>query len=250
MRKLFLVLLFVLVIAGTVAMNTPLEFVLEKSGAKRLGLNWDEANGTWRTGRLTGVQYAGQPIGNINLDLQPAAFLAGQVAYDVDWQGSPGRGTGKVSIGRTAVKLNDINGQVQFEALRYLVDEVRASGARLTLQDGQIAFVDGACQEASGRVSSDVLTRMAAPYRQDASQFIGDIACDGDMLELFGSGSIGEAGSVTGNIRMGINEMSTLRVEISGADGGLGIALLDYGFEPSELGYMFEHSFQFMEGLQ
>lgn len=250
MRKVFLFVLFVLVLAGTMIANAPIGFALERAGAERVGLSWTGASGSWRTGRLTGVQYAGQSIGNISLNLQPMAFLTGQVAYEVDWQGAPGQGTGKVRIGRRAVNLEDVNGQLRLEALRYLVDEVRASGARLTVQDGQIAFTNGACTAASGQVSSDVLTRMAAPYRQDASVFLGNLTCAGDMLEVFGSGSIGEAGDVTGTLRVGVTEISSLRAEIFGAEAGLGIALLDYGFEPSADGYMFETSFQLLEGLQ
>lgn len=250
MRKMALILLFTVVLIGTVIMNAPLDFILDKAGAKRAGFTWTGASGNWRTGQLAGVQFAGQPIGTIKLDMQPKAVLAGQLAYDVQWQGTPGQGIGKVRVGRNSVSLVDLNVQVRLGALRYLVDEVRASGARVTLQDGQVEFIDGACAEASGEVSSDVLTRMAAPYRQDASVFTGDVACAGDMLEVFGFGSIGETGDVTSTLRIGVQEISSLRAEIFGAEAGLGIALLDYGFEPSADGYMFEHSFTLLEGLQ
>ena len=250
MKRFFLIILFLLVLIGTLVINTPLSFVLDKAGAQTVGLRWSAAEGTVFQGKLSGASYAGQQIGDIELKARMATLVIGKLGYDVIWQGAPGQGNGTLIVGRQSFELADFNGQVRLDQLRYLANEIRATGARLTLREASLRFADGACSEAAGDVSSDVLTRFAERFGQDAGVFQGEITCDGPMLQVDGMGDFGVEDEITAQLRIGMKEVSSLQALVRTLDDRIGGALIAYEFEPVAEGYMFKRDFSVLEGLR
>lgn len=250
MKRFFLILLFLLVLIGTLVLNTPLSFVLDKAGAQTAGLRWSTAEGTVFKGRLSGASFAGQQIGDIALQTRLRSLLTGKLGYDVVWQGTPGQGSGSLIIGRRGFELTDFNGQVRLDQLRYLASEIRATGARLTLREAFVRFDNGDCADANGSVSSDVLTRFAERFGQDAGVFQGTLACDGPMLQVAGMGDFGLEDEITAALRIGVKEVSSLEAMVRTLDNRIGGALIAYEFEPVAEGYMFKRDFSVLEGLR
>ncbi|MEO0983617.1 MAG: type II secretion system protein N [Pseudomonadota bacterium] len=234
MRTLVFGLVFVIVLAFALVAATPLSFVLQRANIASTGLQWGQAQGTVWNGRLSGLTYGVQPIGDMRLSLRPSALLSGRVAYDLDWNGPAGRGSGTLEFNRDVVILENVEAEARIAELKGLADRVRALGGRVELRAETVRVRRGRCAEASGRVSTDALANAAAAFGRAFAVVEGPIECDGPMLQIPLQGRSSAGDELVARLRVGVVEPSTFEAEARTEDSDFGVALSLLGFEFSE----------------
>lgn len=231
MRVVALSLLFVFVLVGALIVTMPLSFVLDRTPAKQLGVNWASAAGTIYSGTVYGVSTGPQSIGDVSVKLDPIGLIRGRVDYDVNWSGSPGSGTASLSVGRNSIALSDLNAVVDIEPLVGLANELRRIGGSASVRSGGIVFADNACVEAAGQVSTNMLARAATSYGQSGGELAGQMSCDGSMLSIPLSGVLSEGDTVDAEIRVGLSEPSSFSSDVQTTNPELSALLTFRGFE-------------------
>lgn len=230
MRKLLLLLVFVLVLAASLLAFTPLGFVLSQSGIGGAGVGWAKADGTLLKGRISGLYVGSQPLGDVSLSLRPASLLSLRPAYDIQWGGAGGRGTGVITLSRSALTGSDIRMQQEIGALEGLAPPVRAMGGSLRLNDGTFRLTQTGCESASGTLSTNTLTTLAAQYGRQFGEVAGPISCDGGafIVEMAGESAVGDRVEI--DARAAIAGQSDFAVEAETQDTQIIIALQQVGF--------------------
>ena len=71
MRRLILLIVFIVVLIGALIAYTPLGYVLNQSGASAAGVGWAKVDGTISKGKLSGLYIDTQPFVDVNLQLRP-----------------------------------------------------------------------------------------------------------------------------------------------------------------------------------
>ncbi|MEM9226010.1 MAG: type II secretion system protein N, partial [Pseudomonadota bacterium] len=223
-------LVIILALAAFLAMlvvKVPLGFVLERAGLPNGDVKFSSVEGTVWSGRLNGVEAAGQPIGDIVLNARPQLLLTGAFGYSVQWGGPAGRGTGQISVAPGRVHLKDVKLEQNLGALEGLTNTVRAFGGVLRLRDGQIRLTESECLSAGGTITSDILTKAGASYGRAFGPISGDLRCENGaiVIALKSSSEVGD--KVDAMTEVWLNGRSEVEVDVTTNDVELGAALAE-----------------------
>lgn len=231
MRKILLFLVFIVVLLGSAIAFTPLGFILNQSGLSSTGAGWAKVDGTLAKGRISGLYFDSQPIGDVTLKLRPFSLLGLAPTYDVQWGGAGGRGTGVFTLRRNSLEAQELRLQQEISALESLAMPVRAIGGSVRLTDGAVKLSPSGCQEASGSVSSNTLSRAAEQYGKQFGPIAGTVSCDNGAFVIAMAGQSdandtikldGQA-SLIGAYKIQVN-VKTLDPQITFALGQIGFS--------------------------
>ncbi|MEO0882946.1 MAG: type II secretion system protein N [Pseudomonadota bacterium] len=231
MRIITLVLLFVVTLIGSLIATMPLGFVLDRTPAKQLGVDWAQVSGTVFSGQIFGMTAGAQQIGDMTLKLSPMALVSGRVRYRIAWNGVPGSGSADLAVGRDALAVSDLNAVIDIEPLVGLDNEVRRIGGSASIRSGEVQFARNACVQASGQIATNVLARAAASYGQSGGELSGVLACDGPMLSIPLSGSSDDGDLFDAEFRIGLAEASSFATRVETSNPELSTLLTLRGFE-------------------
>lgn len=249
-RVLGLGLLFLVVLLGALAATLPLGFVLEQADLRRAGLVWDSAQGTIWKGQVTGLSYAGQTIGTVSLTAHPAGLIAAKLSYDVELSGPAGEGKGHVQLRRKRYEIKNFNGVLRAGQLIYLAPDLRQTDGEVRFEAVKLDVRQGDCQAASGRITSNVLMRLADQLGGlVGGQMTGEVTCEGPMLVARMEGSLEGSDQVRASARLGVREPSELEVRIGASDPLLAQGLLAYDFSPEAEGFVYRKTVNGFERL-
>lgn len=250
MRRIWvLIILFFAGLAVFMTVTLPLSFVLEKAEIERAGLSWQSASGTIWHGEVAALSYAGQPIGNVEIKARFLTFLKGGVGGDFKLAGPAGNATGSFSGGRARFQLDKLDGTVMLGNIVFLRPDIRRVDGGIEMREGHIEFEDGRCTGASGTITSDVFTKLAAAYDMTASQLTGEIAClEGDLAVTM-TGTLEDGGIARFQARLSFDKPSTARVHLQTGNADLALGLAEYGFAEDATGLVWQEEFSFLEGI-
>ena len=241
MRRLLLLVLFIfMLICGLIAF-TPLGFVMSQSGAGNF-VGWAKVDGTLMKGRVSGLYTGTQPIGDVDLELRPLSLLSLQPTYDVQWGGAGGRGTGVLTLTRSALVGRELRLQQELGALEGLSPPVRAMGGSLRLSDGAFRITPEGCESASGTLSTDTLSTLAAQYGRQFGQISGPISCNAGafVLDMEGIGDNGDRVEIDASANFaGFGEFTT---QVETQDAQIVIALTQVGFQRENGRFVYRQS--------
>lgn len=180
----FLFVLILLVIAAVVGLAfVPLTTALKLSGAADNGVSWTEARGTIFSGGLDNLTVNGTNYGNADLTLDPSTLPQGTLQYAVDWTGTHGQGTAKVSVDQgRMVTLKDYVINLDLEDYERAAKWIRQAGGKIKLEGPMIQFRGSECVLAEGVATSDVLDRNREILGSGWSDLRGDISCEEGKL--------------------------------------------------------------------
>ena len=230
MRRLLLLIVFILVLLGAAIAYMPLGFVLDRSGAGAAGIGWAKVDGTITKGRISGLYISTQPLGDVTLKLRPLSLLSLSPSYDVQWGGAAGRGTGILTFTRTTLIGEEIRMQQEIGALESLSPPVRAMGGQLRVADGSFRLSKTGCEQASGTLSTDALSTLAAQYGRQFGQISGPIDCETGsfLIDMEGRSDAGDEVAIEAKAALtGQGEFVT---RIRTQDTQIIIALTQIGF--------------------
>ena len=248
MRRLFLLVLFVLVLFGGVIAFTPLGFILGQSGAGGLGVGWAKADGTLLKGRISGLYAGTQPIGDVTLELRPLSLLTLRPSYDIQWGGAGGQGTAVLTLSRRALIGEDVRMRQEIGALEGLDPAVRAMGGSLDVSNGAFRLTQSGCESASGQMSTNTLTTLAAQYGRQFGEIAGPISCENGAFVLAMEGSSPSNDRVMIDARASLAGQGEFATRVQTQDAQIIIALTQIGFARENGEFVYRQSRQV--GLQ
>ena len=199
-----------LILAALVALvwaglsQIPLGFALRQVPLNAMGVNWTQSEGTVWNGRIMGVYLNGQPVGDIDVALQPVSLLLARPKVDLQWGGAGGRGAGSVAMHGDIVEASDLRMEQNISALESLSPEVRAIGGTFRLSQGAVRIEGRDCTSATGRLSSDTLSIAATRFDREFSELTGSLDCvDGAFsIAMNGSGPSGDTVAVDADVNL------------------------------------------------
>lgn len=230
MRKLLLLILFVIMLIGGLFAFTPLGFVLGQSGAGSLGVGWAKADGTLLNGRISGLYVGTQPIGDVSLELRPMSLLALRPSYDIQWGGAGGQGTAILTLSRSAISGDDVRMRQEIGALEGLEPAVRAMGGSLDVTDGAFRLTQTGCVSASGQLSTNTLSTLAAQYGRQFGNIAGPISCEDGAFVLAMEGASDTNDRVIIDARAALTGQGEFSTRVQTQDAQIIIALTQIGF--------------------
>lgn len=211
----------------------PLRFALDRAQLGTRGLSAAEVTGTIWSGELRGASYQGLALGDARVGLRPLPLLVGRVRLAVETLGGPAPGRAVMVSGGGRDGIVDANLVAPVQMLNAPLPLL----GDLRLEDVAVVFRDGACERASGRVTTNILQRSAGFLQWQGPELAGELTCRGRSL----------AAPLTG-ARDGTRVALTLRFEGDGryradtrvltVDPALGSALGLAGFQPGVDGLM------------
>lgn len=181
-KGFFLTLLFLIVLAASAVVFTPLEFVLKQAGLDRTGAGWASVEGNILEGRINGFYVQTQPVGDVRLKLKLRSLLSGKATYEVTWSGAGGRGSGLASLSSSKLELSDVRGQHSVQAIEGLAAPVRSIGGEVRLGDGSAVLTRSGCEAAGGTLSTDTLALAAIQYGKSFGELSGPLSCNDGVL--------------------------------------------------------------------
>lgn len=230
MRKLLLLILFVIMLIGGLFAFTPLGFVLSQSGAGSLGVGWAKADGTLLKGRISGLYVGTQPIGDVSLELRPLSLLALRPSYDIQWGGAGGQGTAILTLSRRAISGDEVRMRQEIGALEGLDPAVRAMGGSLDVSDGAFRLTTTGCEAASGQLSTNTLSTLAAQYGRQFGDIAGPISCEDGAFILAMEGTSQANDRVMIDARAALTGQGEFATRVQTQDAQIIIALTQIGF--------------------
>lgn len=221
--------LFLLAFLLLLIVFAPLRFALDRIGAARLGLAAAEIGGTVWSGRMTDASFHKVRLGDLRVGLRPLPLLLGRTRLVLETLDRPGRGVLIRGGGRSGV--SDATMTVPLE----LPEAPVPLRGELKLRDVSVIFRDGACEEARGRVATDLLVRNAEFLQWQGPELSGEIACRGDAVLIPLRGA--RAGSdVSAALSLEATGRYRLQTRVVTQDLALATALVLAGFQRSPEG--------------
>lgn len=242
MRRFLLLLLFVAMLIAGVFATTPLGFVLTQSGARDLGVGWAKVDGTLLNGRISGLYVGTQPIGDFSLELRPLSLLSLKPTYDVRWGGAGGQGTAVLTLSRSALNATQIRMRQQIASLEGLDPAVRAMNGSISVNEGAVRLTQQGCESASGTLSTDTLSTLAAQYGREFGQVSGPIACDSGAFVLNMQGESQAEDRVFVDARASITGHGSFSTRVQTQDAQIIIALNQLGFQRENGEFVYRQS--------
>ena len=242
MRTLLFLILFVLVLLGALVATTPLGFILQQSGIGSVGFGWAKVDGTLVKGRISGFYVGTQPLGDITLELRPMSLLTLQPTYDIQWGGAGGRGTGVLTISQNKLTGREIRMQQEISALEGLDPAVRMMGGSLRLSVGMFVMTQSGCEDASGTLSTDTLSTLAAQYGRQFGTISGPVSCEagGFAVDMSGESEVGDRVDIDAKAYLPNGGEFTTTVETQ--DAQIVLALTQVGFEREDGRFVYRRS--------
>lgn len=238
------ILLVLIVAIVAVVASIPLSVVTDQAARRVPGLGWTQVQGSIWQGRISGLYFGAQSLGDTELRLKPTALLSGQLAYDLHVNGSAVRGRGEVFASPSSLGLRNFNLDANAAQLVSLHDSVRAAGGTARIDAASIVIEGATCRSAGGRVETDTLVALGASYGEALPRLAGRLDCGDGMilLDLSGTSDTGVGVEITG--RFGLIRPSRLEASVEGASGEVALALDQLGFasEDGRLVYIHEQS--------
>ena len=250
-RALVLGVVFLFALLASVLARVPLAFVLEQAGLREAGVSWTRAEGTIWRGQIDNVAVGAQPIGDVFLKLRPAALLKGTLTYEAHTQGHLGRASGKIMLGQGTIAAAGLEAEINAAQLVYAASGIRRAGGQINVRQANITLRNKSCQNASGTVTSDIVSNLAAVMiNQTASDLAGALSCAGPDLQLAMQGSVGQGEPLQIVVNVALTDMPGFNVNVHKVAPIFAVGLTQYGFEPEGDGYTFRRDMSELKSVR
>ena len=197
-KKLLLSTAFVGVFACALVANIPLLFALRQSGVVQQGIGWQQARGTVWHGQVTGLVVRGDVAGAVEGDFSLLRVLKGEPGHMVRWSGPYGRGNALAGLTSNGIRIRKGQAALTFDATR-ISSSFPAQDVSLRLTNVSIDAGRTGCRKASGRATTDALSRISAVYGATWPELTGTLSCDRGQLALAMEGRAADGTQISAN---------------------------------------------------
>ncbi|MFC7290361.1 type II secretion system protein N [Hirschia litorea] len=242
MRFISVGLLFIALFIGAIIAYLPLKFVVDLSALKSKGVYYDRVVGTVWDGGLSDVHIAGEAIGQLNISLKPLSILKLKPELAFEFAGAVGSGKGLMAFGLDkSITVRDVLGNIQLNAVKHLDMQLRRSPSKLNLSIRHLKTnAEGQCLDASGHLTSDILSAVGRSWGWDGPEMDGSILCEGehflvDMKNKSGIDQLQARGLFRSDLSYDVES------HVKTQDVRLSNALISFGFvaQPEQGAYLY-----------
>ncbi len=234
MKAIWLALVFVVAFGVALAARAPAGLAARALETSAPGLTIAEARGTVWAGEAAGLSWNGRDLGEITFRTRAGGLISGRLVVDARLSGAIANGSGRlerglIGAGRDLV-ARDIGVTLDAGAIDGLHPRVRARGGQARLQAQLIEVRSGACAQAQGAVSTDVLTRAGDPRDWIGPVLEGPVSCVDGAFSVAMAG-VNPAADITVTGLVSPSGEADVTARVAGGEATLNAALTLLGFE-------------------
>ena len=229
--RILLIAVTLIALVWFTAAQVPVGFVLKRLPVNAMGIQWTQSEGTIWNGRIMGVYFNGQPVGDIDVALKPLSLVTLQPGLDVQWGGAGGRGAGTLTlIDSDSFEASDLRLQQNVASLESLSTDLRAIGGTFRLSNGRVRIDGQRCSDASGNLHTDTLALAAEQFGREFSDLTGTLGCENGAFDLAmrGQGPAGDTIAISAEATL--QGEATIDVIINTEDSDIEMLLANAGF--------------------
>jgi hypothetical protein len=227
---IFVVLAVVVVLVGAVALF-PMRMAAEFAAKAAPDFKYAEADGTVWGGKLTGVTYGSQRIGDLAVNADFGSLFTGKAAATVGLgrKGLDGAADLSWPIGGKALDVKNLKLEGAVSTVRGIPQSVSAAGGKFRLELSDIKFNNGACEIAKGEVWTDALAKVN--HRGwTGPELTGPVSCEGGKLVVQATGKAPTGEDVVARMDIGSHLDMAMTATVTNATGGAVESLKSLGF--------------------
>ncbi|MEE4208555.1 MAG: type II secretion system protein N [Parvularcula sp.] len=179
MKTVAIVLLAIVVFVGVFVWRLPLDVV-----TGRLPVSYASAEGTVWSGRLTGVQANGEPLGDVRFDTDPLSLLGGAPAARFAVSGASVTGEGRAQIGGDWLSLENADLTLDLRSTGMIDPLGRPVSGNLEVDVGKLTFGRDRCSVDATAARTDALVSSMGAFGSRGFPLEGVARCEGNILVL------------------------------------------------------------------
>ena len=242
MRWLGHIFLFLLVCLFSLALLTPVSFILNQAQSNLPAISAGTAEGSIWDGEISDLHYGKQPVGNVKLKTSWLSVFGGTLESAVSVTDGSVLASGKVGLGLDgSASLKNVRVRGNTADLLSLRQEIRQLGGDFTVQLAHLKVRSGKCLEARGTVWTNILTGFESRYQWKGPEMSGPVSCEHGqvLIKLTGTGDQGER--ITADLEINLNATGRFHAEIENADNKVAQAATVIGFVTVGEKLVYEH---------
>lgn len=228
---LFVVLALVLALVGGVAFF-PMSMAADFASKQAPDFRFGEASGSVWDGKLTDVSYGAQKIGDLTVKADPMSLFGGKAAGTLGLarQGFTGQAALSYGIGNGGLDVSDLKIAGDTSLVPGMPLTIANSDGRFTLEMKDVKFAKNVCEQASGEVWTDALTKVN--YRGWVGpELRGPVTCANGQLQVQAAGKAPTGEDVLASLNISPRLDMELTATVSNASQGAIEALSGLGFQ-------------------
>lgn len=231
--RVILVIAIVLLALGAGAAFLPVSVIAGLASRALPELQFTDASGAVWNGKLTGVSYGAQRLGDITVVTHLLPLLGGKAVAQLTLLQRGASGNALISFGMvdSSLEVADLTIDADISLVPGVPQIFAETDGRFLLRVKELRLYNGLCQRAAGDVWTNVLTRLSY-HDWVGPELRGPVTCRGGRLTLDASGQARTGESVDVTVTIGPDRDMALSVGVAHAGSGAIKALSELGFEP------------------
>jgi general secretion pathway protein N len=239
-RGFLLGIVFFVTLIGALGLRAPLDTALRFAPLERYQVSFERADGSLWAGRVYGLTYRGEPLGNVEVRARASSLFTGVLASDIRFANQGLAGRGRVGIGLLSGILHGEEIQIRgpVDRLSGLAPLLRQSTGQVEMVISQITLSPlRGCRQLQGVLETDVLTKLreldwrGPPVR-------GNWSCEDGTSTLSFSGEA-DIDAIEGQLRLRPDRSYRLDVTMQTANEDVRQALPLLGFTAADDGWLY-----------
>lgn len=186
---IFIVLALIAVVAGGVALF-PMSTAADMAKQRLPDLNFANASGSVWDGKLGALSYGEQTIGDVSVKTDLFSLFTGKAAGKVGMarEGLTGEADIAYGLGDNGLDLRNLKLAGDAAMVPGMPTTIAAAGGKFTLNVSHVKFANSLCEDASGEVWTDALTKVN--YKGWVGpELRGPVTCAGGKMQVQASGT-------------------------------------------------------------
>jgi hypothetical protein len=227
---IFIVLAVVVVIVGAVALF-PMSMAAEFAAKAAPDFKYDKADGSVWSGKLTGVAYGSQRIGDVAVSGDFGALFGGKAAGTIalSRNGLTGAADMAWPLGGKELALSKFKLEGAVSTVRGMPEAVASRGGKFRLELSDLKFAGDKCQSAKGEVWTDALAKVTHKG-WTGPELRGPVGCENGKLVVHATGKAPSGEDVVARMDIGGHLDMAMTATVTNATGGAVESLKSLGF--------------------
>lgn len=240
MRWILFVVLLLLV--GTVAglALLPMSVAADYAAKHVPGFKFAAAAGSVWDGKLSGVSYNGESLGDVGLKFEVGQIFTGHAGGRLSLARKDFTGESTISFALLGdeVKFTDVKLLGQASAVPVLPPAIRAAGGKFTLTVKQIVLDKNVCRSATGELWTDALAMTNFGHGWKGPELKGPVSCQDGKVTVQAAGKAETGEDVTAGMEVGADLSFDLQSRVLNATPPAVETLTGLGFQQENGAYV------------
>ncbi len=227
---IFIIVALVAVVAGGVALF-PMATAADMAKQRLPDLKFANASGSVWDGKLGGLSYGAQTIGDLAVKTDLLALFGGKAAGKVGMarEGLAGEADISYGLGNGGLDLKNLKLAGDTSMVPGIPPTIAAAGGKFTLNVANVKFANSLCEDASGEVWTDALAKVN--YKGWVGpELRGPVSCAGGKMQVQASGTAETGEVVQASLDIGQHLDMAMTATVSNAGTTAIEALTSVGF--------------------